>query len=137
MTTYYLACTDFAQIGAAIKKIKFIKEINEDFIMGHSEIIWTHGNYDIVNVSPSPFRLNMLEKSLDDAIDKMYKKIDQMMTIVENRKTETLENVKLAEEILKAEKQTAIEAAKAYKKTTNTFKNLDIRRMLEKRGISG
>lgn len=135
MTIYYLACIDYLHIGIAIKKIEFVKKINENYISGKFEIIWKYGNYGFEEKGKSFFKLNNLKPSLEKAVEDSYLHIEKLMVILVNRKSETIQNVKIAEEILDAEKRTAKETSRELKIATNIFKNLDIRKQLEWSGL--
>ena len=136
MTVYYIPCADFANLGIAIKKIEFLKETKIDsYIYGTSEIIWTYGEYLIENKSPNFFRKQKLKNTIEEAIDELYLQVDHLMVILENRKIETIANVKIAEEILEEEKKTAKASAREHKIASNIFKNLDILKHLERKGI--
>lgn len=135
MAVYYMACTDFANIGIAIKVVEELRKINDSFIYGKSKIVWTFGTYDLVNRTPSFFKLDTLDLTLEGAISRLYLHIDRLMVILENRKAETVQNVKLAEEILEGERLLAKETARELKIATNIFKNVDIRQYLRRNGM--
>lgn len=136
---YYYAAIDSGNLGLALFKIKFIKEAptkNLKFIYGEPELLWVFGGYNLEDKDKANFfRADKLHDDLTQAIERLYSLIDNLNEILELRKSSAMENVKYAEEFLNEEKKNAQEAIKKYKRFTNSFKNLNIERILENKGI--
>jgi hypothetical protein len=135
---YYLAYVNYRNFGIAIKKINFIKEIQpgSNFICGMPEIIWHFGNVDTEeNQRPTFYNRNNLHEKLEDCVAKLYTSIDKLIESMKNRHDGNLQNIKIAEDILREEKEEALKSGKELKRVSNSLKNLNIEKQLERLGI--
>ena len=133
---YYSPVIDVNNFSVAIQKVTFKKELPvESHFLGEVETIWTWGN---INPAIGEMIINkkMVFLSIKEASEILQSKIEKMTKILEERKSSTIENVWVAQEVLKEEKIAAKKAAQMHKTHSGKLKNLDVLFELEKRGLS-
>ena len=134
MKKHYYPVYDLRNIGFALQEVEIIKEVRRTHYSVTAKTIWSWGVID-PKIGNNFVRKTRVCETLDEALDVLNQRVEELCQILESRKKDTLQNVLLAKEILQEEKREAKEAGRRFKTYSSRLKNLDIKYDLEKRGL--
>lgn len=129
---YFYPVVNFNTGGFGLQEIEFIKE-HKYFIYGQPHTVFEYGKTHFEE-EKNYFNRKYLFENIDDATEFLYKKLDKLLEILKDRTKETKQNIVIAQEILREEKKLAKETEASYKRLTNSIKNVDINKILERKG---